>query len=85
MPSDATVPPLHRGVVEPLQTLRWWLSTMLFILTDSPPTSGTDTETSDAALHDQLPVAAPHGNGENGVSAVETSGDTQIAAEGNDP
>ena len=86
MPSDAaTVAPLHRGVVEPLQTLRWWISTLLFVLTDSPPTSGTDTETSDAAalLQNHLAVDASTNTGGNGASAVEADGDTPTDTGGN--
>ena len=70
MPGDATTPPLHRNVVEPLQTLRWWLSTMLFILTDSPPSSGTDSEHNDTALQDTGSLDA----GGEETSAVVTNG-----------
>ena len=42
LPSGAAVPPTYPGMTEPLHTLRWWISNLLFLLTDSPPTSGSE-------------------------------------------
>ena len=70
--SPSTFPALYSD----LQSLRWWSDNLIFILTDSPPSSGTDMDDipGGAASHTNLGIVDHSARG--GVTSDVNSGET---------